>query len=178
MYTLESPHWGNSNEYTQHTITVENWKDFTKLSLFASWNGAMINPQWLELPMSRTNFHGPKDVRAIEVQLYMQMSLLDNILTWNAVQTFSIHYKISKFTHASLNIHKLLHFDINKNSFSLTSHICETKRPWTAHHVCLHKKCRLRSDCSWKSSLIKVYTVCHFTKYFKKLQNWILKSME
>ena len=30
----------------------------------------MINPQWLELPMSRTNFHGPKDVRAIEVRLY------------------------------------------------------------------------------------------------------------
>ena len=31
----------------------------------------MINPQWLELPMSRTNFHGPKDVRAIEVPLYL-----------------------------------------------------------------------------------------------------------
>ena len=31
----------------------------------------MINPQWLELPMSRTNFHGPKDVRAIEVRPYM-----------------------------------------------------------------------------------------------------------
>ena len=31
----------------------------------------MINPQWLELPMSRTNFHGSKDVRAIEVRLYM-----------------------------------------------------------------------------------------------------------
>ena len=30
----------------------------------------MVNPQWLELPMSRTNFHGPKDVRAIEVRLY------------------------------------------------------------------------------------------------------------
>ena len=30
----------------------------------------MINPQWLELPMSRTNFHGPKDVQAIEVRLY------------------------------------------------------------------------------------------------------------
>ena len=49
---------------------VENRKDFPKLSLFASWAGAMINPQWLELPMSRTNFHGPKDVRAIEVRLY------------------------------------------------------------------------------------------------------------
>ena len=30
----------------------------------------MINPQRLELPMPRTNFHGPKDVRAIEVRLY------------------------------------------------------------------------------------------------------------
>ena len=48
---------------------VENWKDFPKLSLFASWTGAMINPQWLELPMARTIFHGPKDVRAIEVRL-------------------------------------------------------------------------------------------------------------
>ena len=32
----------------------------------------MINPQWLELPMSRPNFHGPKDVRAIEVRLYIE----------------------------------------------------------------------------------------------------------
>ena len=30
----------------------------------------MINPHWLELPMSRINFHGPKDARAIEVLLY------------------------------------------------------------------------------------------------------------
>ena len=39
--------------------------------LFASRTGAMINPQWLELPMSRTIFYGPKDVRAIEVRLYI-----------------------------------------------------------------------------------------------------------
>ena len=31
----------------------------------------MINPQWFELPMFRTNFHDPKDVRAIEVRLYL-----------------------------------------------------------------------------------------------------------
>ena len=33
----------------------------------------MVNPQWLELPiaLSRSNFHGPKDVRAIEVRLYV-----------------------------------------------------------------------------------------------------------
>ena len=31
----------------------------------------MINPQWLELPMSRINFHGLKVVRVIEVLLYV-----------------------------------------------------------------------------------------------------------
>ena len=36
----------------------------------------MINPQWLELPMFRTNFHGPEDVRAIEVRLYLDTPLL------------------------------------------------------------------------------------------------------
>ena len=45
-------------------------KDFPKLSLSASCPGAMINPQWLELPMSQTNFDGSKDVGAIQVRLY------------------------------------------------------------------------------------------------------------
>ena len=31
----------------------------------------MINPQWLKLPMSRTNLHGPKDVGVIEIGLYL-----------------------------------------------------------------------------------------------------------
>ena len=30
------------------------------------------------------------------------------------------------------------------------------------------KQCRPRSDCSWRSRLIRVYTVCHSIKYFKK----------
>ena len=42
-----------------------------KLPSFASWPGVMINPHWLELPISRTNLHGPKDVRAIGVRLYI-----------------------------------------------------------------------------------------------------------
>ena len=52
--------------YTQHAITV--WKIeniFPKLSLFASWTGTMINPKWLEQPMSRTIVCGSKDVRVI-----------------------------------------------------------------------------------------------------------------
>ena len=35
--------------------------------------GAFINPHWLELSLSRTNFHGPKGVRAIEVRLYINV---------------------------------------------------------------------------------------------------------
>ena len=31
----------------------------------------MINPQWFELPMSRTNLHGLKNVRVIEVGVYI-----------------------------------------------------------------------------------------------------------
>ena len=38
---------------------------------FASLVGAMINQRWLDLPMSRAHFHGPKDDRVIEVRLYM-----------------------------------------------------------------------------------------------------------
>ena len=48
---------------------MEDRKDFPKLSPLASWSGTMINRQWLELLMSRTIFHGSKDVRAIEVWL-------------------------------------------------------------------------------------------------------------
>ena len=37
----------------------------------------MINPQWLEQLISQTNFHGPKDVRAIEVRLYFILLPID-----------------------------------------------------------------------------------------------------
>ena len=40
----------------------------------------MNNNQWLELPMPRTNFHGPKDVRAIEVRLYASVSLAVSVI--------------------------------------------------------------------------------------------------
>ena len=32
----------------------------------------------------------------------------------------------------------------------------------------IYKQSRPRSDCSWRSSLIRVHTVCHFNEYFKK----------
>ena len=54
---------------TQHTIIVKEIKKIT--DYHASWPGNMINPQWLELPMFQTILYGPKDVRAIEVRLYI-----------------------------------------------------------------------------------------------------------
>ena len=42
----------------------------SKLPPFVSWIDAMICPQWLELAMSRINYHGPKYVRATEYRLY------------------------------------------------------------------------------------------------------------
>ena len=44
---------------------------FPKLSSFAFWSRAMINPQWLELPIPRVNFRGPKEIRVIEVRPYL-----------------------------------------------------------------------------------------------------------
>ena len=59
----------------------------------------MINPQWLELPMSRTNFHGPKDVRAFEVRRYIEES--DYGLFW--CHLMIIWYRMSQCIYRSLN---------------------------------------------------------------------------
>ena len=101
VYSLESPH-----------CCVENQNYFIKLSLFASWLGSMINPQWLELHMSRTIFYGPKDVRAIEVRPYF-LSLRKAVfchcgLFFNNVSFLAdadIAYTINIGTHLLLTIH-------------------------------------------------------------------------
>ena len=67
----------------------------------------MINPQWLELPMSQTNFHGPKDVWAIEVRLYIRTVsacldawLCDQKLPW----TVCMDQCICEHSHGASNI--------------------------------------------------------------------------
>ena len=91
--------------HTTYHYYIKVEKDNPELSSFASWPGAMIYPQWLELPMSRTNFHGLKDVRAIEVRpclswllcrlcsvivaipvhLWYNCSLVSSLIVWNDV---------------------------------------------------------------------------------------------
>ena len=56
-----------------HIIPPYNRK--SKRSLLCLLTGTIVNPHWLELPLSRTNFYGPKGVRAIEVRLYKQLNL-------------------------------------------------------------------------------------------------------
>ena len=63
MYSLESSYWGDSKKCTQHIIISKTIKKTSKSSSFASWPVAMINPHWRELPMSRLNFHSPKEQR-------------------------------------------------------------------------------------------------------------------
>ena len=54
----------------------------------------MINPQWLELPMFRTNFHGPKDVRAIEIRLYsnliLNLTYIDSYVTFMRSRIYNL----------------------------------------------------------------------------------------
>ena len=52
-----------SIEETYHNFIHR--RDIPKLSLFSLRPGAMIKPQWLEQPLYRTDFHGPKDVGTI-----------------------------------------------------------------------------------------------------------------
>ena len=54
----------------------------------------MINPQWLELPMSRTNLHGRKEIRDIEVRLYI---LKNMIVDQNLCCSFADNFRASKF---------------------------------------------------------------------------------
>ena len=52
---------------------IEAQEDFPKLSPFATWPGTMIKSHVLELTLSWTIFHGPKNVQAIEVWLNIQV---------------------------------------------------------------------------------------------------------
>ena len=63
--SLESPHRGDSNEYTQHTITVLIKMTSLNYHHFLS-DGVMINPQWSNI--SPINLHGPKMFELLRFQ--------------------------------------------------------------------------------------------------------------
>ena len=53
----------------------------------------MINPHWLELLISRTNFHSPKDIWAIEVRLHFCIMFCLGF-SWSFVLPLGIRAKI------------------------------------------------------------------------------------
>ena len=57
------------------TIFYRRSKKPRKVSPFASLPDAMINPQVLELPMSKTNFYGPKDVQVIVYAMFQTINI-------------------------------------------------------------------------------------------------------
>ena len=69
MYSLESHQRCVSNELTYYHL-IEDQKDTPKYLLIAHLTCAKIIPKWLELPMSKTNFHGANVARAFEVRLF------------------------------------------------------------------------------------------------------------
>ena len=77
-----------------YSYFIQDRKYIPKLYPFVSSPGAMINPQWLELPISKTNFHGPKDVRAIEVRLYLKY--LDILKFYRTCTLFGFFYLLRR----------------------------------------------------------------------------------
>ena len=58
-------------KHSIYNYFIEGRIDIPKIFPFASWPGAMINPQWLDLSIYiKDKFHSPKNVRDIGVRLY------------------------------------------------------------------------------------------------------------
>ena len=119
--------------HSTYNHCVENQKDFSQLSLFASGTGAIINPQWHELPMSRTNFHGPKDVRAIEVRLYLDM-IIPFISTVLSTLRLAVH--LQKINGSSLTKNKKKKKKNNKKT--------KQKKTITKNELTIKKKLKIK----------------------------------
>ena len=99
--------FGLTGPQNLNTNNTQDRKDIPKFTLLASWSDAMIYPQWLELLMSRTNFHGPNNVRAIEVRLSCFTFCGHSILTFST--TLSIITLVSQQHRSSSSIICFVH---------------------------------------------------------------------
>ena len=67
LYSFESPRLGSSNENTVYLHVEENRRDIPIMPPSPTW--LYNKPSMARTTPVRTNFHSPKGVRAIEVQL-------------------------------------------------------------------------------------------------------------
>ena len=68
----------------------------------------MIHTHKLELPLSRTNFHGPRGVRAIEVLLY---SLISKNTVRALISCFSLHFTFQLLLSQTTDTWKYIFWD-------------------------------------------------------------------
>ena len=85
-------HWGRLDEaiLVRTNNTPSCWRGCL---CCVSWPGDGISPHLLELPMSRTGFHGPIGVRAIEVRLYITNSFQSVSALLSPRRSYSITYE-------------------------------------------------------------------------------------
>ena len=98
----------------------------------------MINPQLFELPISRTNFHGLRDIRAIEVRLYHSVEWVNWICPARPSITrpsiiMSFHYSIISFACLSFRLSVISALRLNIaaqfRSFFIPSLIIQIRYP-------------------------------------------------
>ena len=82
MYSLELPRWGNSSEYTQHTISWQNKKISLNICFLELAKNFVGTQKWVGIS------HGKRAIRvwAIEVWLYVVVfirSTLVKIFAWD-----------------------------------------------------------------------------------------------
>ena len=120
---------------------------FPKLSLFASWPGAMNNPQWLELPISRTKFYGPKDVRAIKVRLYIIPFHGFARWTWFYVWHHLFHLIYSLWANSAddklMIFFLVFFFSLENKIWHLMQMVFLCKKDLTLHANCLLRRPKL-----------------------------------
>ena len=68
VYSLESPHRGNSNEYTQHTVTRKK-ENLPKLSVYRIWR----KPCGLKNLFDSSMVNEPSGVRAIDLFICVEV---------------------------------------------------------------------------------------------------------
>ena len=136
VYSLESPWWGDSNENTQHTFMLKNWKDIPIMPPDLALQLTLISSNYA---WSRIYFHGSKGVRAIEVLLYYILQCFQNS---NWCTKYS--NKITILLHESDILLTLQ--TLRQSLFHFIFWCIQSKRSWILHHF--------RKSLSWRNIVL------------------------
>ena len=134
VYSLESPHRGIIEAILMSTFNrplfYKDRKYIHILFPFVSKPGTMItyNPQWFEFPISRTNFHGPKDVWAIEVRLFIYKMLICQTYDFLEKHGF-LKFEILVISHSAISV-DFFFIDCLKSSHSIQTSIGSCSRDY------------------------------------------------